>query len=209
MLNNDKCDKECFVSECNYDIEDKKFCLKTYYVTSNQVTIYDGTFEKPFPNILLALAKPVDFFTEILLVGDGKFSLSSGDEYSKNCFKNPNIFHVTIRPLFCSEKNVTGCYDVDEKAVIMISKNAVCIEISQYLTIENIIFSQNDTVDPLCETCNYCRATIKSENITYDDRGTLLDSKNYVDQSYCNKFNQISLLDLKTNSVLLLNVIII
>ncbi|OMJ89203.1 hypothetical protein SteCoe_8680 [Stentor coeruleus] len=209
MLSNGVCDVKCFVPECNYDIGDKNACLKTYYVTSNQVMTYDGTLEKPFPNILLALGMPIDFFAEILLVGDGSFSLSSGEEYSSQCFKNLKTFHATIRPLLCSEKNVPGCYNEGSKAVIMISKAAVCMEISQYLTIENIIFSQNDKVDPLCATSNYCRSTVKiNDTIIYDDQGNLLNSNTYLNQSYCDKFNRISLFDLKSSSALLLNVII-
>lgn len=207
MLDNGICNIECFVPECDYDIADKEACLEKFYVTSDVVNDWDGTIDKPYPNIALALSNNIDMYAEVLMVGHGSFSLSFEDEYSENCFANENVFDVTIRPLLCSEMNIDGCYDEGQKAIIMVSNTVVCLEIYQHLMIKDVIFSQNDIVSPYCPTCNYCRAVINIDSGIYDDQGNILSNSGYVEQSYCNNFCLKPLLRPINGAILYLKVI--
>lgn len=206
MLNNGLCDKECFTYECSFDHGDKIDCLEKFYVTSETINDYDGSINKPYPSIILALSNEPFMFAEILLIGYGNFLLSLDDSYSVNCFSNEKVFDVTIRPLLCSEINAYGCYQEDERAIIMISKAAVCMKIFQYITIKDVIFSQNELVSPYCETCNYCKKIrFYSENF-YDDQDNIIFETDYVNGNYCYSFSNAPLFDLLKGSSLFLQV---
>lgn len=209
MQGNGQCDDACFVNECDYDRNDKSACMGTYLVYSDQLSSNSDYFYS-FPTIDFAFYY-IDFdrFVEILLVGNGKFYFFSNFYYDSFCLENMygNYFDITIRPLYCSENNIDGCYKEGEKATVVVS-NEGCIRVYQYLTIENAIFTQEDTVDPYCETCNYCRTVITNDSGTYDDQGNILDANNYVPSHFCGEYNSKELFSLLDNSALLLKVTI-
>ncbi|OMJ89221.1 hypothetical protein SteCoe_8700 [Stentor coeruleus] len=195
-----KYDEECDYDNCQSERNITKYCLD--FNIAYDITLFldvDSTNIFPF---LIDEACIVS--KRILLIGHEVFSLTTNNEINVACVFNTDIY---ISPLYCHEKEVLGCYNEGEKAIIMVSK-AVSIEINKSIIIEGIIFSQNNLLDPYCNTCNYCRATVTNGDNIYDDQGNSLTSSDYLNMSVCKSFHDIPFIYVHKNSSLTLQNVI-
>lgn len=192
ILYNGIFNRECCVFEfyCNgkYNSE----CNKIYYASYSDIES-QKTSEESNPIISLFVSDDAcGISKQIFLIGHGTFNLTEDNKCSEVFIINDIAVDTIIRPLYCIENEILGCYEEGEKAIIMVS-DVACMKIFNNIIMENIFFSQKNSLNSSCDTCNYCRATDK--RFTYDDQENYLTNSTYLSISYCKSFHKVSFIE--------------
>lgn len=189
MLGNEICNIECLTEECEYDYGDYEYCVSIEIFVSSAA----GTIAS-YDNIIDAIQN-IDMITTIYLL--------KGDHYLDGTLNNSPLFgknyaYLEIMPFYCSSDAIVGCYDDGEKATITLTENWVTFVVNSKLHFENIIFSHDYEFDLNCIGCNYCPYTQTVDNIVYDDKGNPLIAGTYLDSSFCERFANSKLFNVKS-----------
>ncbi|OMJ89933.1 hypothetical protein SteCoe_7822 [Stentor coeruleus] len=190
MLGNGVCDLSCLTLNCDFDYYDYEYCNWTkIYVTSENATNGDGSSSNPINSLIYALYTLASMYTEILLFGSDNFILYDAD-FIGFCHITEAIAYAVIRPLYCSEKNILGCYEEGYMPIILASRQPLCLGIRNRVMIKNVIFSQHELFDPYCQDCDYCRYSFTDiDGVIKDDRGNALYEDQYVNSQICDDYS--------------------
>ncbi|CAG9320351.1 unnamed protein product [Blepharisma stoltei] len=183
------------------------------FISADNVAQGDGSIEYPYNSLSYGLSQLAWKYSVVYLMkGTHNLTLVVDDDYlydataSRPLYRKTNkLIKITVKPLYCSIYNHTGCLDDDEKVTLVVDTNPITLDVLTDVTFENIIFDGSTKFSPYCSDCDYCKKTTESGGEIYDDHGNTLDSNSYVPQSTCDKFQSTNFFIIGSNAILHLN----
>lgn len=189
QLGDGLCQSNCNTPDCNYDGGD---CSppQVWYVTSDPVSMPDGSFASPFGSLIDAL-QAVTGSTLIYLLEGIHSVLPANRVTVLNVTET-----VTISTLLCSDVPVLGC--ASSPATLQLHPNHLQLTISSSLTLINLVYNGNFPLIEGCSTCKNCPATVvNSAGVVVNSRG-----EQAAPQSACSPYAEAVLLVVQPNASL-------
>lgn len=151
------------IYKCNQRIQ-SNYKKEVYINSDSNIDIEDGSINYPYNNIINAFAEESNIMKKYIfsnisfyLIGDQYVLPSMLKNYTLNgkiqFFRNINA-EIEIKPLYCSNKNLTGCLtNDDDKIKINLKTDAFSIFTSFSLKIQNLLIDGSDMNLPLRSPC--------------------------------------------------------
>ena len=208
MLGNGICDAPCLNQNCEFDNGDFMFCSLEYlYVVSPD---YPLATIATHSNIVQALLCTPSLTSVVYLLGDNFYL----DEYffEGNNVNDPLIYtlyaQIEIKPYYCSQGQIVGCYIDGVKPIITITDKWVEFTVTNSFLFTNVTFRHNYPFDPNCSGCDYCpHTTTNSNGVVLDDRGNTITPGTFLDTYYCAQYSNKVLFTVRPGGQLTLQVI--